>query len=154
MCGCVCHFCESIKLQHQSKSIRLRNLFLCVPVSLSLPFPFWQFGCSEDLGGCIVCHLASETDTKSFGCDLFELMVQNIVSTPTPRGNFVGALGQYKWLVVHLCGQHTHAKPTHISVHINLLTYVPTRKALKFTPLPYPPLICPAEAILSTYSYI
>ncbi len=92
--------------------ICLRNLFLGLCVSL--PLPSCLFGSGEDLGGCTVCHLASETDTKSFGCDLFELMVQNIVSTPTPRGNFVGALGRYKWPMVHLHGQHTHARPTHM----------------------------------------
>lgn len=80
-----------------------------------------QFGSSQDLGGCTVCHLASETDTKSFGCDLFELMVQNIVSTPT--GNFIGALGQCKWPIVYLSGQHTLARPdisAHFSMHIHL----------------------------------
>lgn len=126
-------------------------------VSLSLPFPSRQFGSSEDLGGCIVCHLASETDTKSFGCDLFELMVQNIVSTPTPRGNFVGALGRYKWPVVHLCGQHTHAKPTHTHTSACTWTYshmYPHAKHSNSHLSPYLPSICPAEATLSSYSYI
>lgn len=90
-------------------------------VSLSLPCNSCLFGSREDLGGCTVCHLVSEIDTKSFGCDLFELMVQNIVSTPTPRGNFIGALGRYKWPVVYLHGQHTHARPSH--VHTSACTY-------------------------------
>lgn len=38
--------------------------------------------CRQDLGGYAVCHSACETDTKSFSCDLFELMVQNIVKHP------------------------------------------------------------------------
>lgn len=87
-------------------------LFISIPAN---------FGSSEDLGGCTVCHLATETDTNSFGCDLFELMVQNIVSTPTPRGNFVGALGQCKWPIVYLSGQRTLARV--MRVHISACTY-------------------------------
>lgn len=99
--------------------ICLWNIFLCLPVSL--PRRSSLFGSGEDLGGSTVCHLVSKIDTKSFGCDLFELMVQNIVSTPTPRGNFIGALGRYKWPVVYLHGQHTHARPS--VIHTSTCTY-------------------------------
>lgn len=110
----------------------LRNHLLCAFLFV-FPLSLCLFGSSQDLGGCTVCHLTSETDTKSFGCDLFELMVQNIVSTPTPRGNFIGALGRYKWPVVYLRGQHTrqaHIR-AHVSVHIHLLTDIRTRNAVK-----------------------
>lgn len=152
ICVGVCHTSvEIIKPQHHSRVIRAlylgvkicrtgRNLFLCL--SVSLPLPSCLFGSSEDLGGCTVCHLASETDTKSFGCDLFELMVQNIVSTPTPRGNFIGALGRYKWPMVHLHGQHTHARPTHVHMSARTCslthTCARTQSTHKFTPLPIP----------------
>lgn len=49
---------------------------------LSLCPSFWLCLCRQDLGGYAVCHSACETDTKSFSCDLFELMVQNIVKHP------------------------------------------------------------------------
>lgn len=127
-------------MEGNKKKSALRNVFLCP--SVCLPLPFCLFGSSKDLGGCTVCHLASETDTKSFGCDLFELMVQNIVSTPTPRGNFVGALGRNKWPMVYLHGQHTHARPTHMNIHSL------TRKELTNSHLsPYLPSVCPAEAV-------
>lgn len=106
-------------------------------VSLPLLLDSCLFGSGEDLGGCTVCHLVSEIDTKSFGCDLFELMVQNIVSTPTPRGNFVSALGRYKWPVVYLHGQHTHMPGlqththtcTNANSHLSSYTRGPSRSS-------------------------
>lgn len=123
----MCHFCEIIKPQHHNTVFRTlffgekSALGIFSFVSLSLPCISSLFGSGEDLGGCTVCHLVSEIDTKTFGNDLFELMVQNIVSTPTPRGNFVGALGWYKWPLVYLCGQHTHARP--LDIHSSACTY-------------------------------
>lgn len=49
---------------------------------LSLCPSSWLSLCHQDLGGYAVCHSACETHTKSFSCDLFELMVQNIVKHP------------------------------------------------------------------------
>lgn len=49
---------------------------------LSLCHSSWLCLCRQDLGGYAVCHSTCETDTKSFSCDLFELMVQNIVKHP------------------------------------------------------------------------
>lgn len=49
---------------------------------LSLCHSSWLRLRRQDLGGYAVCHSACKTDTKSFSCDLFELMVQNIVKHP------------------------------------------------------------------------
>lgn len=97
----------------------------CVSLSLCLspPLSSCLYLSSEDLGGYAVCHLACETDTKSFGCDLFELMVQNIVSTPHTQRQFRRCTGPIQmahgippWSK-HTCQaltyshEHAHAAP-------------------------------------------
>lgn len=97
----------------------------CVSLSLGLspPLSSCLYLSREDLGGYAVCHLACETDTKSFGCDLFELMVQNIVSTPHTQRQFRRCTGPIQmahgippWSK-HTCQtltyshEHAHAAP-------------------------------------------
>lgn len=103
-----------------------RNLFLCP--SVCLPLTACLYLSSEDLGGCTVCHLASETDTKSFGCDLFELMVQNIVGTPHTQRQFrrrTGPIQMAHGIPPRSTHTHTYQARSYSHQHARTLTEVP-----------------------------
>lgn len=105
----------------------------------------------QDLGGYAVCHSACETDTKSFSCDLFELMVQNIVKHPAHPE----AISKVHWAdtngpVVYLRGPNTHARPSHIhmSVHMRPYTNHICPKSRRFPP-EAPAVLCHWQSVIN-----